>query len=104
MICKILCGIPKITLEGTKEDWEDIYLRLDKLKSWPSHDLERWYEMLKPVLFVAEFEGEIDRRFWSQIVKKDGYGCGTEYISGWIIAFCPFKESGTRVTDVPNGT
>jgi Domain of unknown function (DUF4419) len=98
-ICQIMCGIPKITLQGEKADWEDIYQRLDKLTTWKSEELKEWYGMLKPVLkrFVSAFDGDVDQGFWRQIIKKERYGCGTAYISGWITAFCPFTKDGDGV-------
>lgn len=86
------CGIPEITLEGTVEDWRNVYGRLEKLKEYK---LEKWYNLLEPVIkqFVNAKEGNVDSRFWDQIVNYDP-GCGWPSISGWITVFSSFYENG----------
>jgi hypothetical protein len=43
------CGIPKVTLEGEKRDWEDILHRLDRLKKYGVQTIA-WYHLLRPVI------------------------------------------------------
>lgn len=91
-----MCGIPWITLEGTIDDWKDVYSRLDKLKEYK---LEKWYNMLKPILreFVNAKKGKVNKSFWQRVCHhdSDGFMSGaTEYLSGWITAFCVFDEDG----------
>lgn len=31
---ELCCGIPSVTLEGEKSDWENLLLRIDKLKEF----------------------------------------------------------------------
>ena len=89
------CGIPKVTLEGTKEDWESIQGRLEKLDTWDDTTRD-WHDMLRPIIkkFIAAFDGEIDDQFWGHIISSEMYGSGgTMLISGWMTAFCAFSQS-----------
>lgn len=91
----MLCGIPQVTFEGTKQDWLDIQSRLSKLDSWDDKT-RSWKRLLLPVIskFIAAFEGEVDTDFWSHVVHQNRYGSGSEVISGWITAFTVFTENG----------
>lgn len=90
---QLLCGIPNVTLEGTFEDWENIHSRLEKLKEYK---LERWYNMLEPVVkqFVNAKQGKVDVDFWQRIAHNEGGGSGPRYISGWVTVFCVFDKDG----------
>lgn len=84
------CGIPKITLTGTKEDWENIYLKVDGFKKY---GLEEWVDNLKPILkeFCNAYSGSVNKEFWNSIYKtKEVYV--TTYVSGWIIKFFPYLK------------
>ncbi|CAL8089657.1 unnamed protein product [Orchesella dallaii] len=94
-----ICGIPYITLEGTVEDWENLYNRLHKLQEY---DLQWWMGMLQPILFqfVEAKRGNIDLTFWRQICRyKDNASCMLErqkpsIVSGWITAFSVIDMTG----------
>lgn len=82
------CGIPKITLNGIKEDWENIYTKVDGFKKY---GLDEWIDQLKPVLkeFCNAYSGDVDKNFWNRIYKtKEVYT--TTYLTGWIIKFFPY--------------
>jgi hypothetical protein len=91
----MLCGIPNVTLDGTKQDWLDIQLRLEKLDSWDDHT-RAWKRLLMPVIskFIAAFDGEVDSDFWSHIVHQKSFGSGSKAIGGWITAFSVFTKNG----------
>ena len=59
--------------------------------------------MLRPILsrFAAAFDGNPDLTFWSQVVHRGG-GCGTDYISGWISAFCVWDGDGNWLVSSRN--
>ena len=59
-----MCGIPSVTLEGEKSDWERLLARLDKLDSF-GEEPKAWAAMLRPILscFVKAFDGEPDIDF-----------------------------------------
>ncbi|XP_070532206.1 uncharacterized protein [Ptychodera flava] len=86
-----LCGIPSITLEGTKEDWVAVR---DKAEQLEQYDLKRWTKQLLPVLdqFVNASSGNIDKEFWCNIYKV-ARGSGGPYITGWIITLFPYLQN-----------
>ncbi|OAL53051.1 hypothetical protein IQ07DRAFT_585032 [Pyrenochaeta sp. DS3sAY3a] len=96
MIC---CGIPSVTLEGEKEDYELILQRLGKLCEYGSETTD-FSNILKPIVqgFVDTFDGpESDsvKAFWKQICDYRG-GSGISRYSGWITAFCFWDTKGKR--------
>eukprot|EP00483_Globobulimina_turgida_P009940 UN09959 len=102
-LCYPLCGFPKITLTGTKQDWIKLKEKSAKLlstkveKRWG----ESWKTALLPLLdrFIDAFDGKIDGLFWNSMIK---YGVTTheiqtsgggpvyereEWFSGWFIFY-----------------
>ncbi|XP_037039491.1 uncharacterized protein LOC119076690 [Bradysia coprophila] len=100
--CCLKCGIPYVTLEGTLADWESILSRLEKLKEYK---LDKWYEMLRPILeeFIAAKNNEPNIEFWNRICNHLTGRSGPSYISGWITAFAVFNVEG-KWTDHSNDT
>ena len=101
----LLCGIPRVTLLGEKNDWEQIVHRIEKLKEY-GPETTAWYRLLKPVVtrFARSFdEGEADstdnREFWNRVAHWQGGGSGPSYLSGWITAFCAFDDKGRWLGD-----
>jgi len=97
----LMCGIPRVTLEGTKKDWEEIASRLEKLEDY-GEDAKSWYRVLRPVIsrFVSAYDDPNSlelRDFWKKVAHYEGGGSGPTYLSGWITAFCFFSEKGSRV-------
>ena len=45
----IACGIPQVTLEGTRDDWELLRAKIEKLKTYGVECIA-WYHLLAPVL------------------------------------------------------
>lgn len=89
------CGIPSITLEGEKEDWEKILVRLDKLDKF-GDEPAKWAMLLRPILkhFVSAFDGQPDIEFWNSVCHYHPGGSGPSYVSGWITAFCVWTNQG----------
>jgi hypothetical protein len=95
----IMCGIPSVTLLGERGDYEDILQRLDKLEEFGSEPTD-WAALLRPVLrkFIQSFdagasaEGDV-KQFWQRIVHVSG-GSGPSYMSGWLTAFCFWRNDG----------
>ena len=93
-----MCGIPRVTLEGEKKDWESILARLEKLKQY-GKETTTWYHLLLPVIsrFVGAFDNldaEENLDFWQKVAHYQGGGSGPTWLSGWINAFCVFSEKG----------
>jgi len=94
----LLCGIPRVTLEGEKSDWEKILARLGRLKEFGMHTTA-WYHLLVPVIsrFVSAFDdpnGQANIDFWQKVAHYEGGGSGPAWLSGWITAFCVFDGDG----------
>ena len=91
------CGIPKITIEGTVEDWEKV---LEKTKYISKYKLKWWTSELEPILneIIATKKGHFRKAFWMNMVKSHTgkkYGSPTT-INGWIIKFFPYTKEGKK--------
>jgi len=86
MMC--VCGIPKVTIQGTAEDWQRIHERIEVLATY---DLGWWTSRLEPILdqFVATAKGNADDRFWKAIYKPQK-AYAAELASGWIADLFPY--------------
>ncbi|RDX50792.1 hypothetical protein OH76DRAFT_1455116 [Lentinus brumalis] len=89
------CGIPTVTLEGEKADWEEIHRRLYRLYEL-GDEPSVWADMLRPILsrFVDAFDGKPDVQFWEHIAYRSTVSCGELALSGWITAFCLWSPEG----------
>ncbi|RGP68788.1 hypothetical protein FSPOR_4993 [Fusarium sporotrichioides] len=101
----LVCGIPSITLLGTRDDWVKLEAKLDYLKEF-GPDPELFSERLRPIMkrFVSSWDdahAEETKLFWEQIVRvKKQWSCGegaNEWdVSGWITGFDFFDRNGWR--------
>ena len=96
-VIMIGCGIPKITIEGTLQDWENI---LAKIKYISKYKLEWWTSELEPIInqIIKAKKGLFDKKFWINMVKahtEKKYGSPTT-IDGWIINFFPYTKEGKK--------
>ena len=92
------CGIPSVTLLGTRSDWATLTSKLENLKSY-GPETAQWYALLHPILtrFVHSFDAPNDPdtiTFWQQIAHFKAGGSGPSYYSGWITAFCFWDGQG----------
>jgi Domain of unknown function (DUF4419) len=94
------CGIPSITLHGTKEDWLNIYTKMDEFKQF---GLEEWVNGLKPILkqFHEASKGNIDKQFWKEIYKELRI-YDKQNISGWVLKFFPYILKPHNAEDEPD--
>ncbi|KAI0631164.1 hypothetical protein C8Q77DRAFT_190237 [Trametes polyzona] len=92
---RILCGIPSVTLEGTKADWQSILRRIERLYEL-GDEPSAWANMLRPILrrFVRAFDGEPDVEFWKHVIHRQRQMCGQDDMSGWLTAFCVWSPQG----------
>jgi hypothetical protein len=99
--CSTCCGIPSITLDGTKQDWVNLRERVKKLRQFmmPAFG-DLWLETLDSVLskFVDVYDDKVDILFWKSIAKyNSSYGSGSDtWISGWINCLFPYIKGGLR--------
>lgn len=96
-IVVIGCGLPKITIEGTVEDWQKV---LDKTKYISKYNLTWWTSELEPVLkeIIETKKGNFKKDFWMNMVKvhtEKKYGSPTT-IDGWIVKFFPYTKEGKK--------
>lgn len=94
----VFCGLPSVTLLGCVEDWENILNRLDKLDLL-GDEPRQFAAMLRPILrrMVRSFSDPSSTEvldFWNTIVHRHRMGSGTDYLSGWLTAFCFWDEDG----------
>merc|ERR1719242_359212 len=98
-----LCGFPRITLDGTKQEW----IRLKQKTSTLLKDKvdkefgSKWGSALLPLLdrFIGAFDGEIDCLFWNSMIKRCGTVlCGDTdtHLSGWFNILFPFMGSTSK--------
>ena len=86
-------GIPKIKVNGTKEDW--ILLKESFNKLALQLNMKWWAKVLNPILdeFIKIFDGKINLEHWKEIYKyykRDGC-CSTRF-GGWISRFFPYRD------------
>jgi hypothetical protein len=86
----LLCGLNKVTITGTPEDWENIQNRVHALSEF---GLSWWTDHLEPV--IAELkrscEGDPDIDFWRRIYLEHRKGSGGDFdVSGWVNVFHPY--------------
>jgi len=86
MMC--VCGIPKIAIEGSLDDWRRIRARVEVLDTYR---LEWWVARLRPILdeFVLAAEGHPTREFWQAIYKPEK-AYGDDVATGWIADLFPY--------------
>lgn len=102
------CGIPKIYIEGTLEDWEKLLI---KVKSLEKYNLKWWTDKLQEIIlkFIETKKGNVDVIFWKyfiytsirQIVEYGNSGLerhlsNQSYIGGWILYLFPYNERGDQ--------
>jgi hypothetical protein len=90
------CGIPRIELHGTVDDWRWIREHLAGLRQF---NMERRVKAMRPVLdeCVASAEGKANPAFWKSYYKYASES-GSSYVSGWINVF--FVDENNKLLDV----
>jgi hypothetical protein len=90
MLC--VCGIPKITVEGSLADWQRIRARVEVLETY---GLEWWVSRLRLVLdeFVRTAAGHPSPEFWKAIYKPLPVYADEE-ATGWIADLFPYLGDG----------
>lgn len=105
MICG--CGLPSVTLLGTRQDWEMLASRANKLLKY-GEECKRWASLLQPIMrYMLRTFDEPDSQevkdFWLHVAFESGHEGpsrkGVRTLSGWITAFAYFKDDGKVTTD-----
>ncbi|CAB4491554.1 unnamed protein product [Rhizophagus irregularis] len=94
----LCCGIPKITLEGTLEDWTKLQEKVIQLRQLDL-DMDFWLDKLDPVVWqlIETYKGNVDEDFWSKIISLQSFGSGPSYVTGWTMALFPYKNNGKKL-------
>lgn len=90
------CGIPRVTLLGTLNDWKLLCSSIDFLKQLDIKELNDWHKILQHVLnkILDSFDGNVDNDFWSRICTAKSFGSGGEKeFRGWFLVFSPFDKN-----------
>lgn len=93
----LLCGFSEITLEGTLEDWQQLYNKTQGLYKFGVKELSDWADLLLPVLneFISAYQGKVNEDFWERAVTSERRGSGgQETFRGWFLVFSPFNSKG----------
>jgi hypothetical protein len=107
-IFSLRCGIPRVTLLGTRDDWVNLRARVDKFDQF-GEEPTKWAKLLRPVCdqFIACFDAEgndavfkscVD--FWSRVCHRTSGGSGPSYLCGWATVFCAWSDKGEWQGDV----
>lgn len=104
-VMELTCGIPSVTLLGTRADWVDIRIRLDKLKTF-GKESETFGSLLIPILdnFIRTFDDPTDKvvvDFWTKVCHHHTNFSGPDMLSGWLTAFCFWDEKGKILGSKP---
>jgi hypothetical protein len=94
------CGIPRIDLLGSVEDWRLVRRKAEALSQFDrqgkSH-LSAWLSALLPALahFVAAAEGSPDVAFWGSVCNLCGLsGMTGSPVTGWVSVLFPYFQDG----------
>lgn len=100
-----VCGIPSITIEGNKADWERLLQKVDRLPEFGAEPQE-YASRLRPLLIrirdtFDDPHSAPTRQFWDEfvqakVVHRSGCGAPPEehFISGWIQGFLYWNDEG----------
>ncbi|WP_425398246.1 DUF4419 domain-containing protein [Aeoliella sp.] len=88
------CGIPKVTLKGTIEDWRNLRSRAQR---FADYGLEEWIEALDPILaqFESAKDGNADVDFWKSMFRYHS-GSGPAVMTGWVNVLFPYFEDNNE--------
>lgn len=97
--CMIRCGIPKVTMLGTVDDYKKILNNIKFLQKYdnPQNHLEKWFKQLIPVIWnmISSISGNPDLSWWNKCCTVKELMSGTPRISGWVTAFNPYGLKNT---------
>lgn len=99
--CTTACGLPSVTLQGERSDYETILHKVDKLRQY-GKETEDFAALLEPILrrFIRAFDDPGHAEildFWNRIFSHHHMFSGDDYYSGWITAFCFWNSKGRRI-------
>lgn len=101
-----LCGIPKIMLMGTADDYAALMQTALRLRTFFGEHLGDYFDRLAPILayLSREYEAKTpDNEFWSSIYKYHSMS-GSNRANGWLTYFLGHRNQPTKglVARTPN--
>ena len=86
----LCCGLPKVTLRGSPEDFQNVIDRIHQFRSI-FLDFHWWLDTLLPHLqqLKASAEGKPDIDWWQKVCHHVGGGSDVSMLSGWLADFIP---------------
>jgi hypothetical protein len=101
-----MCGIPRIRLLGTTDDWRKLCESARKLAEPFAAHLAPFFQQLLPVLTKlaeqADPATEIDNDFWVNIYSRES-SSGHDSVTGWITAFVHYDRNPSTGVVKPLG-
>jgi len=105
-----VCGLPSVTLEGSRADWEKLLKKLERLVDFGADPLA-YSQQLRPILsrFVKTFDSPDDpeiRTFWNSIMHAEpNRSCGAPpySLNGWLMGFFYWDSVGKPLSKSPSG-
>ena len=100
---EIACGIPKVTLEGTTQDWILLEEKVERIREFDDGTgvLFEWVDHLQTItsnFIESAYNGsENNVDFWDNILYYNSNGYGTPLLSGWITVFSFFDSQGQKM-------
>jgi hypothetical protein len=102
------CGLSKITLDGTLDDWIKLKEKANGLYKFNIKDLNSWADLLIIVLdqFIQLYKcmagnetlDKVNEDFWQRICTFEYRGSGDqETYRGWFLVFTPFNGAGKYI-------
>lgn len=98
--CICMCGLSKVSLKGTLDDWKLLLEKVNELDKFGVKELSDWCKLLKLVLnqFIDAYQGKVDGEFWQRICTSASLGSGGEKeFRGWFLVFAPFDAKGKYI-------
>jgi hypothetical protein len=104
----LLCGIPKIQIQGTSEDWNKLSEGVDKLKSLLNKDenIMKYFERVQNISksIINNLESQ-SADFWKGMFSLERCGSGGQVdVRGWIVDMYIKKPRPAYVNNFPTNT
>jgi len=101
--CMMICGLPSVTLDGEKSDYEKLLQKLDKLCEYGQETTD-FANLLRPIVkrliqtFDDPEDSTVPQNFWNRIYSRRSMASGPSTYTGWINAFCFWDSKGKRIS------
>jgi hypothetical protein len=93
-----MCGIPKIKVEGTKKDWEQIRAMVNGLGSLSElKEIADYYSWANETVLggiIGLYDGKEDFAFWKSLVKHDEFSGDEGLSAGWLPSLNLYAAEG----------